>query len=274
MKINLTEKNLQLTSRYKTWQTIAFAFVLVFLLSLLTRSAFAHIQEDSSLIPDYAGTIVDDLSDDFSLDGPPRYWHEAIMGFKDHSWWTQNNKTGVENMARWALNVEKPGSYQIAVYIPAQHATTRQARYTLYHVGKTSLITVDQQTNPNSWVVLGEFEFNGTGNEFLELTDETGETDSAFEIGVDAVGYLSAGLSLEDKVSDALWGKVQTWLDDQTKGLRVQFEDWLAKQKGQLLRQLGNSLTGWIDQLCTGMGAAMILPILAFISWRVRRLNE
>lgn len=289
-KIRILEKSFQLTSPIKIWRAMAYAFALL-LAVLLTRSAFAQSpgtlqdlnrssivlaqnQEDGLLIPDYAGTIVDDLSEKFSREGPTRYWHEALTGYKDHSWWTQNNKSGVENIARWSLDVEQPGAYQIAVYIPAQHATTRQAQYTLYHVGKTSLIVVDQESNRNSWVVLGEFDFDATGDEFLELTDETGEADSEFEIAVDAVGYSSGDLSLEKRVSNALWGKVKTWLDDQTEALRPQFEEWLAKQRGKILRQVGNSLITFIDQQCTGLGAAMVLPLAAYVSWRKRRPND
>ena len=289
VKMRMFEKNFQLTSPIKIWRAMAYVFATL-LVTLLPRSAFAQSpytnkpdlemssiaiaqvqEEDLPLIPDYVGTIVDDLSEEFSREGPARYWHEEITGFEDHSWWTQNNESGVENKARWALDVEQPGEYQIVVYIPSQHATTRQAQYTLYHVGKTSVIVVDQDSNRNSWIVLGDFEFDGMGGEFLELTDETGESDSAFEIAVDAVGYLSADLSLEERASNALWGKVQAWLDDQTATLRPQFEEWLARQKGQILRQIGNSLITFIDQQCTGLGAAMVLPVVAFISWRKRR---
>lgn len=286
----MLDSNFQMTSRIKIWRAMAYAFALL-LLTVLTRSAFAQSpdtlqdlnrssivlaqnQEDGLLIPDYPGTIVDDLSEDFSREGPARYWHEAITGYEDHSWWTQNNDTGVENKARWALDVEQPGEYQVVVYIPAQHATTRQAQYTLYHVGKASIIVIDQESNRNAWVVLGDFDFDGMGDEYLELTDETGEADSAFEIAVDAVGYSSADLSLEKRVSNALWEKVKTWLDDQTEALRPQFEEWLARQRGKILRQVGNSLITFIDQQCTGLGAAMVLPIVAFISWRKRRPNN
>ena len=289
-KMLMFEKSFQLTSRIKIWRAMAYSFAMVLLLTVLTRSAFAQSrntgkpdleisfiaiaqiqEEDLPLIPDYAGTIVDDLSDEFSREGPTRYWHEAMMGYEEHSWWTQNNESGVENKARWALDVEQPGEYQVVVYIPLEHATTRQAQYTLYHVGKTSLIVIDQESNRNAWVVLGDFDFDATGDEFLELTDETGEADSAFEIAVDAVGYSSADLSLEKRVSNALWAKVKTWLNDQTETLRPQFEEWLVKQRGQILRQVGNSLITFIDQQCTGLGAAMVLPLVAFISWRRRQ---
>lgn len=231
-------------------------------------------QDDSANIPAFEGTIIDDASDGFSLQGPDRYWHEETAGYQDHLWWTKNNATGVENKARWNLGIDEPGTYQIAVYVPTQHATTNQARYYVHHQGQITEVTVDQQLNQNTWYTLGSFEFIGDGQEYLELTDETGEPDSRYKVAFDAVGYTQGKPGLEEVVADALWDRVKIWLDDQGTELKVHLDEWLEKQKGQLLRQLGNTLTNWIDEQCTGLGAAMVLPLYALIVSRKRKRDR
>ncbi len=231
-------------------------------------------QDDSTNIPDFEGTIIDDVSDGFSIQGPDRYWHEETAGYRNHLWWTKNNTTGVENKARWNLGIDEPGTYQIAVYIPTQHATTNQARYYVHHQGQITEVTVDQRLNQNTWYTLGSFEFIGDGQEYLELTDETGEADSRYEVAFDAAGYTQGKPGLEEVVADALWDRVKIWLDDQGTELKVHLDEWLEKQKGQLLRQLGNTLTTWIDQQCTGLGATMVLPLYALIVSRKRKRDR
>lgn len=231
-------------------------------------------QDDSANIPDFEGTIIDDVSDGFSLQGPDRYWHEETAGYQDHLWWTKNNATGVENKARWNLGIDEPGTYQIAVYIPTQHATTNQARYYVHHQDQITEVTVDQQLNQNTWHTLGSFEFIGDGQEYLELTDETGEPDSRYEVAFDAVGYTQGKPGLEEVIADALWDRVKIWLDDQATELKVHLDEWLERQKGQLLRQLGTALTSWIDEQCTGLGAALLLPLYALIVSRKRKRDR
>jgi hypothetical protein len=133
---------------------------------------------------------------------------------------------------------------------------------------------VDQALNQNTWDPLGTFEFAGEGQEYIELTDVTGEADSEFEVAFDAVGYRSEDPGFEEIIADALWDRVKIWLDDHATELKVHLDKWLENQKGQLLRQLGNALTSWIDEQCTGLGAAMVLPGFALVLWRKRRRDS
>jgi hypothetical protein len=246
---------------------ILFTIIVVMLL-LAGISRTVQAQGESPPFPEFEGTIIDDVSTNFTVQGPNRYWHESNTGYQDHLWWTKNNDTGTENVGHWNLGVIEAGKYHLAVYIPVQHATTHQARYVLHHQGNLTEIIVDQGGNQNSWHSLGDYELDGAGSEYLELVDETGEADSQYEIAFDAVGYARVDPGLEQVVADALWDKVKIWLDEQATELKVQLGEWLEKQKGQLLQQLGNSVTSWIDEQCTGLGAAMALPGFALILWK------
>lgn len=233
------------------------------------------IQGQDPVIPEYHGTVVDDLSDSFSLLGPRNFWHASDKGYADHAWWTVNNRLEEENKARWALSIPRPGEYEVVVFIPEDHATSETARYTLFHQKEKTQIAVNQLQNQNSWFVLGTFPFDGSGDEYLELSDATGEPDGKAEIGFDAAGFSSLGSGLEDKIVDAatkaLGERIRMWLDEHTDDLRKEVKAWVQQQKGKILRQVGNSVTSWIDQQCTGLGAAMLLPAMALVLWAKRR---
>ena len=223
------------------------------------------------LIPEFTGTVIDDLSEQFIRQGPERYWHGVDQGYKGHSWWTYNNQTGVDNLAHWTLGITQTGTYEIFAYIPTNHATSRHAVYTISHDGKQDQVVVNQDANRNSWYKLGDFSFAGTGDEFVELIDETGESDTEFEIAFDAIGYRSVDPSWEDEVTGAIWEKIRPWLDEKTASLEQVFKEWLNEQKGKFLQKMADALKNWIDQQCAGLGGAMLLPLFALIRWRKQR---
>ena len=135
------------------------------------------------------GALVDDRSPQFWRRGPSEYWHQAAGGYAEHLWWTHNNEQDAENAARWMLELEGPGTYALYVYIPPLHATTRQAHYTITCAGQAHSVTVDQRAHPNEWVSLGQVRCAGTGGEYVELSDETGEAPLEYEIAFDAIAH-------------------------------------------------------------------------------------
>jgi hypothetical protein len=239
---------------------------------LKLESHFINIsQRDDLPILDSPGIIIDDLSEQFSRQGPDKYWHENDQGYQDHSWWTQNNQTGVDNVARWRLGITQVGTYAVFVYIPSSHATTQKAVYTIFHNGEQDQVSVNQNANRNSWYKLGDFSFAGTGDEYIELIDETGEANTQFEIAFDAIGYSQTTPSWEDKITGALWERIQPWLDEKTAALEETFKNWLNEQKGKFLQKMADILKSWIDQQCASLGTAMLFPLIAFVLWHRKR---
>lgn len=84
-----------------------------------------------------------------------------------------------EVWAQWTPDLPRPGLYEISVYIPSRHATTRQARYHIHGVqGAASelLVRLDQSLYSNQWVPLVVYAFTGDpGSGRVNLTDLTGE---------------------------------------------------------------------------------------------------
>jgi hypothetical protein len=227
--------------------------------------------EDEKSIPDFEGTVIDDLSTQFSRQGTERYWHEEDQGFENHSWWTYNNRNGIDNAARWTVKITQAGTYEIFVFIPLSHATTQNAVYSISNNGGQERVTVNQNANRGSWYKLGDFNFTETGDAYVELFDETGEADTKYEIAFDAIGYRPVESDWEEKITGALWDRVRPWLDEKAALLEEAFKQWLSEQKGKLLQKLADTLKNWIDQQCAGLGAAMLFPLIAFVLWHRQR---
>lgn len=94
--------------------------------------------------------------------------------------------------ARWTPQIRQSGKYEIAAFVPARHATTRNARFKINNVKGASgeiVVNLDQSRHSNQWVSLGVFELDraaaGAGTVFLnDLTGETG-----LEITFDALRW-------------------------------------------------------------------------------------
>lgn len=95
---------------------------------------------------------------------------------------TQDSMSGV--WCRWNFKLDKPGRYEISVFIPPNHSTTANARYKIHDiVGRDEelVITIEQSVYSNQWVLLGVFEFEN--NATVYLNDLTGESDKEIVFG-------------------------------------------------------------------------------------------
>ena len=59
--------------------------------------------------------------------------------------------------------------------------------YTIMHESQTDLVHVNQTSGGGNWQLLGNYSFNGSGNEYVEVSDSTGRTSA------DAVKFVRVG---------------------------------------------------------------------------------
>jgi murein DD-endopeptidase MepM/ murein hydrolase activator NlpD len=94
------------------------------------------------------------------------------------------------------------GFYSVYVRIPSVRATTEGAIYTVSHAGETDTVVVNQAVFPNiyyvtdGWLYIGKYNFNGSGDEYVELTNRTQDetaTVSELFVGADAVRFVFQG---------------------------------------------------------------------------------
>ena len=139
----------------------------------------------------------DDGDGCFTLYGPSAYWHRATscgssaLGYGGDMYWTYVNGSVVSNYARWTPALGGPGTYQVSVFVPRCNGTSQQAKYRIVHSGVTDVRSVNQNVYYDAWVSLGSFTFTGSGGEYVELTDATGESYSTRRLlAVDAIRWV------------------------------------------------------------------------------------
>ncbi len=142
------------------------------------------------------GGVLDDAGPCLTLYGPAATWRLVTgSGYEDQLRWTYAwTSANPGNWAKWNLELEEAGSYELAIHITPAYAQSQQVPMTVAHGGGESELVVDL-TEGNGWLVLGEFEFAAGDQQSLSIFDNTGEALSAQrKIDVDAVRLVRLDL--------------------------------------------------------------------------------
>lgn len=126
-------------------------------------------------LPAEGGTI-DDGDACFVGGGPPGSMrHVATAGEAGDLIWTHTTEDTVEgNYGQWNLDLAEAGRYRIEVYTAAPYAQSKQARYTVHAAGGDKDFTIDQSA-VDGWQTLGEVELAAGPDQYVHLSDNTGE---------------------------------------------------------------------------------------------------
>lgn len=218
---------------------------------------------------------IDDTQDAFQQRGTADFWCEASGGYVDHFWWTRNNQSALDNTARWNLDVEEAGDYEVFVYIPPEHATTTNAQYEVHHDGKVDTVVVNQGEHPNEWVSLGIHGFAGEGEECIFLGDATGEPTNTVDIAFDAVAHTCHELSFWEQLLRAIEGWIETWLEELQRKAEEWWEHWKVEQMERLERWFEEEFQRWLERQCTGTSLPVVLGLVtATIALRRRQRSS
>jgi len=134
--------------------------------------------------------VVDDLSPRFELGGDPAAFCGRDEGYAGHLYWTWNSRSEWVNWARWYPGLEQAGLYDVQVHIAERYHNATRATYTVFHNGTTAEVTVDQNASRGRWISLGTYRFAGGDDEYVELTDATGEDYATRLVGFDAIRLI------------------------------------------------------------------------------------
>jgi len=142
---------------------------------------------------DVPGIVVDDKDAGFEHGGTPKYWYELGVGYKRHSCWTNVTPSNEDDWARWTPLLSEPGIYEVSVYVPPLKATTKHAHYLVQHAGTENPVELSQIDHLKEWVSLGQYAFAAQGDEYIRLSDLTGEPIKSATIAFDAVRLVRVG---------------------------------------------------------------------------------
>jgi hypothetical protein len=142
--------------------------------------------------PASGNAVVDDGAPGFFRGGAG--WRDVAGGYNGHAFAIPNSALADSSSrwARWYPQLPGAGWYQVSVYIPANLATTRSARYTIVSATGTDARRVNQMLYANQWVSLGAYYFSATGGEYVALDDTTYEPHGSTTITVDAIRFSAS----------------------------------------------------------------------------------
>ena len=153
-----------------------------------------------------SGILIDDSSLGF-VQNPDQCWNDinvsAGQAQNNNMSYARPRLTGPTCTGQWRFPVgSTPGSYAVYIRVPAVHATTEGAVYTIQHAGQTDHVTINQLVFPNAfyvtdgWVYAGKYNFDGASAEYIQLTNQTQDesaTVGTLEVGADAVRFVYQG---------------------------------------------------------------------------------
>jgi hypothetical protein len=135
--------------------------------------------------------VVDNTSPGFEWDGPLSNRYVACGGscYGSNFYWTYNSQSNPVNSGKWTPQLGA-GDYEVYVFIPGQCATTLSARYRIFHNGDRHDQILSQERYYNQWVSLGTYYFNGKGQEYVILYDNTNESSGNTQVAFDAIKFV------------------------------------------------------------------------------------
>jgi hypothetical protein len=141
-----------------------------------------------------AKLTVDDASPGFARSGEADFWKTVDAGFAGRATWTLNEQGKTINTGRWTPPLERPGVYRVEAYIPSfsdrlAQSYSSSVSYTLSHMGLETEIEKNQANFAGKWLDLGVYYFEADGNEYLTLSDQTGEPAGTTAVVFDAVRW-------------------------------------------------------------------------------------
>ena len=115
----------------------------------------------------------------------PAGWH-SVTDNKDYGSDHLYSDGGSGNPVRWTP-VLAAGQYEVYVRWISDRHNSQAVPYSIVHSGQIVTMVVDQTHNSGKWQLLGVYNFEGTGNEYVEVSDNGGRTTA------DAVKLVNVG---------------------------------------------------------------------------------
>jgi lysozyme len=133
--------------------------------------AFADEAPAPCGVIDPAGGEIDDTHPCFSAGGP----ESTLRRVDDLIWTRATSSSYIGNFAVWQLVFAEAGHYRVEVHTSASYADSHRAKYKVRAAGELHTVVVDQAVD--GWQSLGELAFDAGDDQFVELDDNTGDTN-------------------------------------------------------------------------------------------------
>ncbi len=122
------------------------------------------------------GRTLDDTDECVQLFGSPEFWRsEEGVGHGGSLRWTNAFESANRaNWARFILDFEEAGEYELEVYLEAEFSVYKDTRYAITHADGVSEVIVDQgAATEDGWASLGTFSFDPTLHQDVSVFDNS-----------------------------------------------------------------------------------------------------
>jgi len=116
---------------------------------------------------------------------PPSGWVSKSSN-KDYGGDYLYSSGGSDQVVRWTPVLDA-GEYEVYVWYVRNRKNSNRVQYTVAHDYRSDTVAMDQTTGGNAWQLLDRYTFNGTGDEYVEVSDSGGGTSA------DAVRFVRVG---------------------------------------------------------------------------------
>lgn len=124
--------------------------------------------------PSINGIIVDNQASNTALTGT---WKTSsgVSPFNGNSIYSDSNGT-----FRWKPSLGATGKYKVYAWWTYHKNRSSNVPYRVNHANGVTKVTVDQHNQPlaSKWVLLGTFEFDANGTEYIEVSSENGQASA------------------------------------------------------------------------------------------------
>ena len=140
------------------------------------------------------GGIIDNESDCFHAFGDAAYWRNENQGHDGSLIWTNAFVSSSSyNWARWQINMEIGGEYEVEYYATPAFSVFDEVAHTLWADGIQYDFTVDQSVG-SGWTSMGTYQFSTGGEQSLSLYDNgSGSIGSNQHVVADAIRLTRIG---------------------------------------------------------------------------------
>ena len=124
-------------------------------------------------IPAAGGTLEE--SDNCFTRSSSTAWYELAQGSGSHLYYTYVWDKAADVVGTWKLNMVSAGTYKVEAYIqPNIGAMSEQAPYVVRAKGQETTKKINL-SGKSGWVTIGTFEFAAGGDQYVKLSDASGE---------------------------------------------------------------------------------------------------
>ena len=135
------------------------------------------------------GRVISEVEGCVEWFGPAQFWRREQLEDADEGtlyWTNAHSGDSASNFARFRMEPEQAGRYAVEVNIVAPRNRATQVPYDIRHGGTTDRVVLDQSA-ATGWIRLGVYAFEAGGEQWLTVSDATGEDGTDLNIGVDAI---------------------------------------------------------------------------------------